>query len=98
MNQGANWRFVLRAEHREAPLDGQLFNLRYYGGAQGNVLLYHPTSVLKQRPPDSGDEDNVGQEDEQGDGGGDGDSVTIQLPPPGTESLTLFSAKKFLAI
>lgn len=64
--------------------------MRYYGGAEGNVLVYHPTlgltSVLKQRPPGGDDKDNAGEEDGQegGDSGnGDGDGVTINLPPPG---------------
>jgi hypothetical protein len=60
--------------------------MRYYGGAQGNVLVYHPTlgvtSVLKQQLPGGEDKDNVGEESGNG-GNGDGDGVTINLPPPG---------------
>ncbi|XP_021934969.1 uncharacterized protein LOC110837314 [Zootermopsis nevadensis] len=57
--------------------------MRYYGGAEGNVLVYHPTlgirPVLKQRPYS-----NPGEEDEQGGGSGtvEDDGITIQLPPP----------------
>jgi hypothetical protein len=64
--------------------------MRYYGGAEGNVLMYHPTlgitPVLKQRPSNENGEDKAGEgeEEEQGGGGGDGDGVVIHLPPPGT--------------
>jgi hypothetical protein len=72
--------------------------MRYYGGAEGNVLVYHPTQsitpVLKQRPSNKDGEDNAGEDGEQVDGGGGGggggdvddddDGVTIHLPPPGT--------------
>lgn len=74
-----------KAEHRGPPLEGELLNMRYYGGAEGNVLVYHPTlgvtSVLKQQLPSGNDKDNVGEEDAQE--SGDGDGVTINLPPPG---------------
>jgi hypothetical protein len=66
--------------------------MRYYGGAEGNVLVYHPalglTSVLKQKEP-------VGEQNEQeaeDSGNGDGEGVTINLPPPGT---IRFSANLF---
>jgi hypothetical protein len=79
--------FVRRAEHRGALLEGELLNMRYYGGAEGNVLVYHPalglTSVLRQRD----DKHNVGEEYSQQrdeNGNGDGEGVTINLPPPGT--------------
>lgn len=59
--------------------------------------MYHPalglTPVLKQETPNKDDDENVGEEDEQGSGGGGGngdadDGVTIQLPPPGTISVS----------
>jgi len=94
----ANLRFVFRAEHRSVPLDGEPFDLRYYGGAEGNVLVYHPalglTPVLKQETTNKDEDENVGEEDGQGSGGGGGgngdtdDGVTIQLPPPGTIPLS----------
>jgi hypothetical protein len=65
--------------------------MRYYGGAEGNVLVYHPTlgltSVLKQRLTSQDDKENVGEEnapEADDSGNGDGDGVTINLPPPGT--------------
>jgi hypothetical protein len=95
----AKWSFVLRAEHRSAPFDKDILNLRYYGGAEGNVLLYHPTlgltPVQQQETVNKDDDENVGEEDGQGGGGSGGgsgngeadDGVTIQLPPPGTVPL-----------
>ena len=84
---------VFRPEHRGAPLDTQVLNLRYYGGAEGNVLVYHPalgvTPLLQQQTATKDDDRNAGKEDGQvGGGGGNGngdtdDGVTIQLPPPG---------------
>jgi hypothetical protein len=75
--------------------------MRYYGGAEGKVLVQHPTlgltTVVKQRPPKKDDTDNGGKEEGQGGGGGedggddDSDGITVQLPPPGT--LTFHSNK-----
>ncbi|PSN35585.1 hypothetical protein C0J52_24402 [Blattella germanica] len=88
-----------RGEHRSAPVEPQQMNLNYYGGAEGNVLVYHPTLGLSPAPSRNIDVSggNYGFKDdaEGGDGGGGGggggggddgggDSVTVQLPPPGT--------------
>ena len=71
-----------------------LANLNYYGGAEGNVLVYHPTLGLS---PSRSSSDSESFRDDQeggegggsggggdgGGGGGGGDSVSVQLPPPG---------------
>ncbi|KAJ9599583.1 hypothetical protein L9F63_009936, partial [Diploptera punctata] len=85
---------VLRGEHRSAPAQPELANLNYYGGAGGNVLVYHPT--LGFTPSKTSGQIESLKDDQEGSGaggGGDGggsDSVTVPLPPPGPIDRAVF--------
>ena len=90
---------VYRGEHRSAPAQPDLANLNYYGGAGGNVLVYHPTLGLTPSKSsgqvESFRDDQEGGGGDGGDGGGGdeggGDSVSVQLPPPGQLFLISYS-------